>query len=100
MFFAKLEEKGKDVTSLGHRMYDWLTARGCSITWGSGAVYGTYSARLPLADGSQHYLAQCWTNGDIAIPFYYKTTGTFAEPKLSEELRRRINSIEGVRLDE
>lgn len=97
-FFAKLEEsRGATEAGIGRRLFGWLQEQGCAMTWGSGTGYGTCYAKVDTTAG-QYRVLQMWTNGDVMLPFMYKTLGAFADDDTREELRRRLNELPGVKL--
>ncbi len=95
---ALREQHGDAIANAGEAIYDWAAARGLRFWFGSGRTSGSFQAGVQ--DG-MHYLwpFRVYTYGSVEINFQFMARRPpFDDAALREELRRRLNEIDGVQL--
>jgi hypothetical protein len=99
-FFAELLKKeGPDAVAGARTVLDWGRRARVDIWWGQGAQDGSFV--LWLKDGNvKHWFVSCWTYGSMEMQFQYMTGGPFAQVAKREELRRRLNEVDGYNIPE
>lgn len=97
-FFAELREARStdEVTAIEH-IYESAMINGIQFAWGTGQM----GSMIPIVShkGMKHYFGWFWTNGKIYVNFRdMRLYPPFSDSVLREELRTRLNMIEGVSL--
>ncbi len=96
-FFAAMDEEQRPVA---RDLYDWIKERVDRIWWGEGSLKGSCVPICQVGKNKVHVFA-LWTDGSVEIYFQYLANKPpFDQPEMREELRRRLNQIEGVSLPE
>jgi hypothetical protein len=95
-FFAELREaRTADEVMAIERIYESAMTNGVQFAWGSGQI----GSMIPIVShkGIKHYFGWFWTNGKIYVDFRdMRPNLPFSDPALREELRTRLNIVEGV----
>jgi hypothetical protein len=95
-FFAELHEArpADEVMAVEH-IYESAITNGVQFAWGTGQM----GSMIPIVShkGIKHYFGWFWTNGKIYVDFRdMRPNPPFSDLALREELRRRLNMVEGV----
>jgi hypothetical protein len=98
-FFARLSEvcDAVDVESMREIFY-WSRERFTSFTWGRGQLDGSVRPLLNV-DGVGHsaFVLGTWAGGVIEVQFHHLAyRARFEDERVRDELRSRLNAIEGV----
>jgi hypothetical protein len=96
---AELElQRGRDEAAVGRRIFDWVDRRGDLRSYfGSGRKDGSFQAGLDQP--ARLFPFVLYTYGRVEIQFeYMRRRAPFDARELREELRRRLNSIDGVEI--
>lgn len=93
------EMLGDDAVGTVTALMAWADQRGLRSTYGRGKVEGSWAPGVDSALGDLWPFV-VYTSGEIEIGFVYmaRREQHFADPALREELRQRLNTIEGVDL--
>lgn len=96
-FFRSMKEKcSENELIVANKILEWAEDRNLSIKWGQGSINGMFQ---PLIEhkGIIHHTISVWNNGRIQIEFMYiKREPPFEEEIKRNELRERLNKIDGV----
>jgi hypothetical protein len=96
-FFKSMKEKcSENEIIVANKILEWAEDRSLSIKWGQGSINGMFQ---PLIEhkGIIHHTISVWNNGRIQIEFMYiKREPPFEEEIKRNELRERLNKIDGV----
>lgn len=100
-FFSTLAAKaGVPGATAARRILDWAQRRPLEVWWGRGLQDGSYNLGA-LRGREAHWILSCWTYGRVEVTFQYlKERAPFSSVELRQELRRRLNEIAGVAIDE
>lgn len=100
-FFAAIRSKcGHETSRVAEEILRWAREQVATIAWGKGKIHGAFSPELTHRDLKCRPFA-IWTFGRAEIWFGNLTTvPPFDEEAVREELRRRLNAIEGVAIPE
>ena len=96
---AALEaRKGPATRVLAEELLRWTEELCGNVVFGMGATQGSFIA-TPIVGNTPHYLFAAWTIGTLEVHFQYLASkGPFRDSGLREELRQRLNKIQGVSL--
>lgn len=99
-FFSLLASKQDPaVVEVAHKLLGWAQRRNLDIWWGEGSTMGSYLVRCGANDdkNSLQFMFSVWSHGGIEIPFQYMLKRSpFDSTKKREELRKRLNEIDGL----
>jgi hypothetical protein len=98
MYFEGIEAQ-RDEAQVSRTLLDWAKKNELSIVWGKG-ITSSFSVRLTDARG-HHSLFAVYGSSSIEFGFQYmRKQPPFTDDGLRETWRRKLNEIEGVRIDE
>jgi hypothetical protein len=93
---ALAEKRGAAEALVARRLIEWSRARMSRLTWGRGKVDGSFVPVLDDELGRPHYPLAVYTYGRLEIQFQWLRQPPFSDVKMRQELRRRLNKIQGV----
>lgn len=98
-FFAELErKKGRNVSEICRKLYDWALTKTKRFSWGRGVQDGSVYPLLDDDRGKQR-LFILWTYGKVMLPFeLMRSSLPFSDRGKREELREKLNLITGMNL--
>jgi hypothetical protein len=97
-FFEALGERDPGAVDIARRLLEWARIRDLRVWYGKGKSDGSY---FPVFDyeGRAYSTFSVWTYGRVEILFQsLKAQPPFDEESLRQELRRRLNTISGIRI--
>lgn len=81
-------------------LLDWSKQRSLRLWWGSGRVSGSFFPMVDQGD-TQQWTFAVWTYGTVELQFQWMMTRRpFDAIELRQELRRRLNAIDGIDIPE
>ena len=104
-FFRTLEEAhGAACASVAKDLLEWVKPLVATIKWGHGAQTGAWTAEIEARSDEGSALVQLFSvrsHGQLKIPFQrLRNRPGFGPEATREELRHRLNAIEGVDIPE
>ena len=100
-YFTELELRGgDDAVQVARKILDWSNQNVSRVWWGEGKQTGSFVSVLNH-NGQDHQLFAVYTYAKVEIYFqYYKEKLPFTDEAKREELRGRLNRIDGVDIPE
>jgi hypothetical protein len=100
-FLAELEhQRGSEALIVAERMLEWAASHNLRLWWGKGVAEGSLYPLLEHS-GQSRYLFSIITLGRVYVQFgWLMTTPGFEEESERLELRRRLNEIPSIQIDE
>lgn len=97
LFFEDLAAKCPDGVAAARAIFDWSNERGHWMAYGSGAYTGSFIPWVKVSEDLWYFPVLVYSNGQAGIGFsYMKTKPIFESEARREELRQRLNAIDGV----
>lgn len=96
LFFQDLSERCADGVPAARGILNWATEAGHPVVYGSGAYTGSFVPGIKAGE-VRYFPVLVYSDGQVGIGFsYMKTKPVFEEEDAREQLRARLNEIDGI----
>ena len=100
-FLKDLAQKCPDGVSAAQSIHDWAQQTDRELSWGSGNVTGAFVPTFEGRGDREYFPLIVYSNGKVGVEFVnIKVKPVFEDEAMREQLRARLNAIDGVDIPE